>query len=270
MAVVSRPRGEKNALVSNRRRAKDLDPALVLVQEIDYPSLRWSVPILVSAALLLVSGVVSAVFGGAIQPLSLAVGSVASYGFSVAAAMTIASLIAFTMRRVWGARIAKKIQKDDGTGFRPSVHASIIKGGEEASSYPDCCTITLERRTLKGETPESVKEEIQELLRGIALEDPSFKYDVRTTFDRSSYELSLDHPFKALVEQTVESVVGRKPAVIRENYWTDCALIGEVGIPVLLFGPHGEGLHSMEEFANIDSLKQTTEILTKIANEFCK
>ena len=83
------------------------------VKEIDYPSVRWSVPIMVSAALLLVSGVASAVFGEAIQPLSLAVGSVASYGFPVAAAMTIASLIAFTMRRVWGARIAKKIQKDD-------------------------------------------------------------------------------------------------------------------------------------------------------------
>ncbi|KAF3398705.1 Diaminopropionate ammonia-lyase [Talaromyces pinophilus] len=167
-------------------------------------------------------------------------------------------------------KYAKRIQKDDGTGVCPSVHASIIKGGEEASSYPDCCTVTLERRTLKGETPNTVKQRIQELLSGIASEDPSFKYDVRTTFDRSSYEISLDHPFMALVEQTVESVVGRKPAVTREKYWTDCALIGDVGIPVLLFGPHGEGIHSMEEFANVDSLEQTTQILTKIAKEFCK
>lgn len=83
------------------------------VREIDYPSVRWTVPILVSAALLLVSGVASAVFGGAIQPWAIVVGSVASYVFPVAAAMTIASLIAFTMRRVWGARIAKKIRKDD-------------------------------------------------------------------------------------------------------------------------------------------------------------
>lgn len=165
---------------------------------------------------------------------------------------------------------AKRIQKDDGTGFRPSVHASIIKGGEEASSYPNCCTVTLERRTLKGETPDSVKHEIHELLRDIASEDPSFKYDVRTTFNRSSYEISLDHPFMALVEQTVESVVRRKPAVTRENYWTDCALIGDVGIPVLLLGPHGEGLHSMEEFANIDCLEQTAQVLTSIAKDFCK
>ena len=83
------------------------------VKEIDYPSARWSVPILASAALLLVSGIASAVFGGAIQPWAIVVGSVASYVFPVAAAMTIVSLIAFTMRRVWGARIAKKIQKDD-------------------------------------------------------------------------------------------------------------------------------------------------------------
>ena len=83
------------------------------VREIDYPSVRWTVPILVSAALLLVSGIASAVFSGAIQPWAIVVGSVASYVFPVAAAMAIASLIAFTMRRVWGARIAKKIRKDD-------------------------------------------------------------------------------------------------------------------------------------------------------------
>jgi acetylornithine deacetylase len=35
---------------------------------------------------------------------------------------------------------------------RGSVHASLIRGGEELSSYPARCVVGLERRTLPGET----------------------------------------------------------------------------------------------------------------------
>ena len=42
-----------------------------------------------------------------------------------------------------------------------SVHASLISGGEEVSSYPAVCRISLERRTVPGETPESVRAEWQ-------------------------------------------------------------------------------------------------------------
>ena len=167
-------------------------------------------------------------------------------------------------------RVSQRIQKDDGTGFRPQrphLHHQRRRGGVVVSGFLHDYSRASD--TKRGNS-DSVKEEIQELLRGIAVEDPSFKYDVRNTFD-CSYEISLDHPFMALVEQTVESVVGRKPAVTRENYWTDCALIGDVGsLLFLLLGPHGEGLHSMEEFANIDSLEQTTQVLTRIAKEFCE
>ena len=39
----------------------------------------------------------------------------------------------------------------------PSVHASLIKGGQELSSYPAECSVALERRTIPGEEPEAVK-----------------------------------------------------------------------------------------------------------------
>ena len=43
---------------------------------------------------------------------------------------------------------------------RGSVHASLIEGGAEMSSYPGRCTIGLERRTLPGETAADVEAEI--------------------------------------------------------------------------------------------------------------
>ena len=55
-----------------------------------------------------------------------------------------------------------------GTG---SVHASLISGGQEMSSYPAHCTIRLERRTIPGETPQSVARDLQEIIDDIAQED---------------------------------------------------------------------------------------------------
>src|SRR5579859_3808023 len=41
-----------------------------------------------------------------------------------------------------------------GTG---SVHASLIEGGQELSSYPERCTLSIERRTIPGETMQRVE-----------------------------------------------------------------------------------------------------------------
>ena len=38
-----------------------------------------------------------------------------------------------------------------------SIHASLISGGKEPSTYPDRCVLSIERRTLPGETPAQVE-----------------------------------------------------------------------------------------------------------------
>jgi acetylornithine deacetylase len=42
-----------------------------------------------------------------------------------------------------------------------SLHASLISGGVELSSYPDRCVLSVERRTVPGETAESVEAELR-------------------------------------------------------------------------------------------------------------
>ena len=46
-----------------------------------------------------------------------------------------------------------------------SVHASLIKGGRELSSYPEQCILSVERRTIPGETPRTAKEELAGIVR---------------------------------------------------------------------------------------------------------
>src|SRR6187551_1408811 len=49
-----------------------------------------------------------------------------------------------------------------------SVHASLVEGGQEYSSYPARCVVQAERRTIPGESVELAEREIQEIIDGAA------------------------------------------------------------------------------------------------------
>ena len=62
----------------------------------------------------------------------------------------------------------------------PSVHASLIKGGQELSSYPAECVVSLERRTVPGERPEAIEQEMRTLLNRVKADDPDYKRGIPT------------------------------------------------------------------------------------------
>ncbi|EJP65043.1 acetylornithine deacetylase [Beauveria bassiana ARSEF 2860] len=151
----------------------------------------------------------------------------------------------------------------------PSAHASLIQGGEEVSSYPAKCTITLERRTVAGETPAIVEREVRELLGRIAATTSGFQYDLRVTFHRPPFFMAEDAPLTQLVRKHTERVTRGDAKIVGAPFWTDSALLLEAGIPTILFGPRGEGFHAKKEFVYTDSIVQTSQILTQLAQEFC-
>ncbi|PHH70231.1 hypothetical protein CDD82_7255 [Ophiocordyceps australis] len=151
----------------------------------------------------------------------------------------------------------------------PSVHASTIKGGEEPSSYPALCTIVLERRTVAGESPQSVKQEIEDILDRLSQNFKNFQYDVRVIFDRPPFSIDPGHSFASLVGDVVSDLQGCQAQFVKESYWTDCALLADKGIPVLLWGPKGDGLHGKEEWADVASIQRVSEALNIVAQRFC-
>ncbi|KAJ4274965.1 hypothetical protein NW764_010477 [Fusarium oxysporum] len=154
-----------------------------------------------------------------------------------------------------------------GTG---TAHASVISGGEEASSYPAQCTIIAERRTIPGETNEVVQKEFDDMIASVAKEVTDFKAEAKIFFSRPPQFTAEDHPFTKLVSGVVGTVTGKDAVIAGAPFWTDCALLAEKGIVPLLWGPKGEGFHGKEEFVHIKSIEQVAEGLTNIAAEFCK
>src|SRR3989440_3789127 len=103
-----------------------------------------------------------------------------------------------------------------GTG---SIHASLIEGGQELSTYPARCVAKLERRTVPGENPESLLREIQSLL-------PASHASAVVTLERRPSEVAPDHPLALAVARAASD-----PVIIGVAYWMDMALLNAAGIP---------------------------------------
>lgn len=150
-----------------------------------------------------------------------------------------------------------------------SVHTSLIQGGQELSSYPNHCLLSVERRTIPGETLQKVESEIAGILDQIALSDPAFKASFRATMVRDPFETSFAEPIVQTLLNTASAILGYVPEEIGHTGWMDSALISAAGIPTVIFGPGGEGAHSLVEWSNLDQVEQSAEILTALVEEFC-
>ena len=152
-----------------------------------------------------------------------------------------------------------------GTG---SLHASLIAGGRELSTYPDRCTLQLERRTLTGEPPGAALEEVEAILGVLRTEDPELEAEAREIFRRPAYELAEDHPLIRAMETSV-SACGLRAARGAMTFWTDAAVLGEAGIPSVIFGPGGAGLHGIDEYVLVEEVLACREVFVDLAQSWC-
>jgi len=152
-----------------------------------------------------------------------------------------------------------------GTG---SLHASRIEGGREWSSYPDRAVLQMERRTLPGESERCALEEVQVILRDLVADDPTFRGSARHLFSRPAYEVSSDHALPGAVAAAVTRTTGVKARTGGASFWTDAAILGTAGIPAVLFGPGGAGLHSTEEYVNVADVVVCRDALAAFVREW--
>jgi acetylornithine deacetylase len=150
-----------------------------------------------------------------------------------------------------------------------SVHASLIEGGQELSSYPKHCFLSVERRTVPGETLQKVEAEIPRIFERIAASDRTFKASVQTSMVRNPFEISLEETIVQTVLRKATTILGHEPAEIGQTGWMDSALLSSAGIPTVIFGPGGEGAHAVVEWSNLEHVERCAEILAAVAEEFC-
>lgn len=152
---------------------------------------------------------------------------------------------------------------------RGSVHASIIRGGVEMSSYPAECVLGLERRTLPGETSEHVARELAALLDRCRAADPALDAEHRTLLVRDPFQGDPQSGLVDAVRSSAARHMPEAPRVAGASYWADSAFIAAAGIPTVLFGPGGEGAHAIEEWVSVHHTEVVTRTLTDVAIRLC-
>jgi acetylornithine deacetylase len=153
-----------------------------------------------------------------------------------------------------------------GTG---SLHASLIQGGRELSTYPDHCSLKLERRVLTSEPVSVALQEVNEIVSSLKQEDPEFEASAEFLFGRSAYEIPSTHE----LPQTLLSIMNRlgKPTTTGgATFWTDAAILAEAKIDSVVFGPSGHGLHSIEEYVSADDVILCRDAFVELTRTYCK
>jgi len=145
-----------------------------------------------------------------------------------------------------------------------SLHAGVIAGGSGISTYPDQCTVSLERRTLPGERGADFRREVEEAIARVSERLPSLDAKVTLGLTQEPNDVPVDHP---IVRALHDAVTGRSGTATIEGIscWTDAALLSAAGIPALCFGPGDIALaHAAEEFVPLDEITRATGILTDL------
>ena len=142
-----------------------------------------------------------------------------------------------------------------------TINVGTIHGGTQPNIVPDRCTMSLDRRTLPGETEAGVRREIAAFLG---------KRRLRATF--SSVRSLPCNPMETdahapLVHQLLRSARQMKPAGV--NFYCDAAVLAEAGIPSVVFGPGdiAQG-HTADEWISLRSLERAREILVHYLRSF--
>ena len=145
-----------------------------------------------------------------------------------------------------------------------AVVASRVRGGSELFTYPAECQAEFVWRILPGETRAGLAVEVEEFFAALKARDPRFDASLAWRLWREPMLAARDAPIVAALR-----AAAGQPAECAAPWWTDAALIQAAGISTAIFGPAGGGIHSVDEWVDLESLARFETILLNVTRSFC-
>lgn len=143
-----------------------------------------------------------------------------------------------------------------------SFTATVVRAGSAPFTIAADATLVIERRTLPGERAEDALVEVQAMLDAVAAKMPGLRTSARLTHQREAWEAD-EHGAAARFADVLAAELSRDveaaPAAVGAPYWMESALWQAAGIPTVVCGPAGGGLHAAEEWVDIDQLRRFPE-----------
>ena len=135
----------------------------------------------------------------------------------------------------------------------PTISVGTIRGGSQPNVVPDSCEIDIDRRTIPGETDESVKKEMKNLFKKLKIKSPEFS----ATRSVPCPPLDTD-PSLPIVQSFLKASNRRK--TIGVPYFTDASPISMGGTPALVYGPGNIAqAHSKNEWVSLKEVEKAEQ-----------
>ncbi len=136
------------------------------------------------------------------------------------------------------------------------------------STYPDRCTLAMERRTIPGETVADAVSEIHGACDRVRSRHPELDASVKLLTAQAPSDVSADAPVVKGLERALASE-GLSAPIEGLSAWTDAALLNEAGIPAICFGPGDISLaHAAVEYVPVSEIEQATAVLARLATNW--
>jgi len=154
--------------------------------------------------------------------------------------------------------IDKKIDKFHPEIGSPVISVNMISGGKIHNQVPGECVITVDRRTIPGETKEIVLKEIKEQMNKVL---DKKNYEIMNIFYEPANITPRDSPFIKTVSQTIRDVLKIEPEFyVGRGGVTDARFYRYMGIPTIIYGPMGKHAHGPNEYVDITSLEKQGKV----------
>jgi acetylornithine deacetylase len=148
------------------------------------------------------------------------------------------------------------------------AQATMVAGGSALFTTPSDARISLERRTLPGETRDVIETEVRDILERIRNQHPEFKATFSTLLHREPFSVEAQSPILQTVTRALQAR-NLEPSVTGAPYWMDSALIAAKGIPTVILGPTAHDLHGTDERVDLSEVETLEQVLLSVVQEFC-
>jgi acetylornithine deacetylase/succinyl-diaminopimelate desuccinylase family protein len=138
----------------------------------------------------------------------------------------------------------------------PTVSVGTIRGGEKVNIIPASCTIEVDRRTVPGESEESVLATIHDAVEVARKRFPDMDAQIELLFQSNPFEVDEDSPMVRTVARSISDVTERDTELVGFRGASDARFLFEAGAEVILCGPGDITLaHTAREWIDLDELE---------------
>jgi len=152
------------------------------------------------------------------------------------------------------------------SGYSFKITPTLMSAGSGESIVPDTAKVLFDIRTMPGQNNNQIIQDLMAISENISSEKISFTYEVK-----NNVPAALSNPNATIVDlakKTMQKVYGFTENIILKGSGpaNESYMFINAGIPTIIgFGPEGEGFHSVNEYAEIESIEKSIDFVSEIA-----